>query len=333
MTPASDLLRVAVLSGGRSGEHEVSLVSAQGVMAALDPDRFTAIPCRIGPDGAWLDFPIVPQPRGNPGVDVVFPVLHGTFGEDGAIQGLLELADLPYVGPGVLSSALCMDKIATKRTCAAVGVPVVDFLATRADAPVDALIATIQSSFGFPCFVKPANLGSSVGISKAHDAMEFRSAFATAACFDTSILVERAIVGQELECAILGNEDLQASVVGEIVPGKEFYDYEDKYHDGKAQTLIPARISADDQTLVRALALQAARALQIEGMARVDFFRESATGAIFLNEVNTIPGFTPISMYSKMWEATGLPYRELLTCLITLALQRHDRRRKLRFSR
>lgn len=333
MTSATVPLRIAVLSGGRSGEHEVSLVSARGVMEALDPTRFTAVPCRIGPGGEWLDFPITPQPDSNPGIDVVFPVLHGTFGEDGTIQGLLELADLPYVGPGVLASALCMDKIATKRMCAFAGIPVVEFLTARADAQPDTLLASIQSSFGFPCFVKPANLGSSVGISKPHDPHEFLTAFATASAFDTSILVERAIVGQELECAILGNEDLEASVVGEIVPGKEFYDYEDKYHDGKAQTLIPARISAEDQTQVRSLAVQAARALQIEGMARVDFFRESATGAIFLNEVNTIPGFTPISMYSKMWEATGLPYRELLTRLITLAQQRHHRRRKLRFCR
>lgn len=302
-------------------------------MEALDPDRFTVIPCRISPDGIWLDFPILAEPQRNPAIDVVFPVLHGTFGEDGTIQGLLELADLPYVGAGVLASALCMDKVATKRMCAFAGIPVVEFIAARPDASLEALVAQIEASFGFPCFVKPANLGSSVGISKAHDSQEFLAAFATASAFDTSILVERAVVGQELECAILGNNDIEASVVGEIVPGKEFYDYEDKYHNGKAQTLIPARISTGDQTRVRSLAVQAARALHIEGMARVDFFRESSSGAIFLNEVNTIPGFTPISMYSKMWEATGLPYRDLLTRLIDLAQDRHTRRRKLRFSR
>ncbi|MCW5966346.1 MAG: D-alanine--D-alanine ligase [Bryobacterales bacterium] len=326
-------MRVAVLFGGRSGEHDVSLVSARGVMAALDPDRFIVIPFPIGADGHWQHQRITPEPGANPGIDVVFPVLHGTFGEDGTMQGLLELADLPYVGAGVLASALCMDKAATKRMCAASGVPVVESVTGRSIAAPATLASQAEAAFGYPCFVKPANLGSSVGISKARDRAELLAAIDTAFGFDTSIIIERAVVGQELECAVLGNEEIAASVVGEIVPGKEFYDYEDKYLDGKAQTLIPARISDDDHATVRQLAVKTARALGVEGMARVDFFRETATGAIYLNEVNTIPGFTPISMYSKMWEASGLPYRDLLTKLVTLAIERHARRRSLRFSR
>lgn len=333
MQPIADRLRVAVLFGGRSGEHDVSLVSARGVMAALDPERFLAIPFPIGADGHWQGQRIVPEPGANPDIDVVFPVLHGTFGEDGAMQGLLELADLPYVGAGVLASALCMDKAATKRMCAAAGVPVVESVTGRSVAAAATLATQAEAAFGFPCFVKPANLGSSVGISKARDRKELLAAIDTAFEFDTSILIERAVVGQELECAVLGNQEIAASVVGEIVPGKEFYDYDDKYLDGKAQTLIPARISEDDQATIQQLAVKAAEALGVEGMARVDFFREAATGAIYLNEVNTIPGFTPISMYSKMWEASGLPYRDLLTKLIGLAMERHTRRRSLRFSR
>lgn len=333
MPPIAEKIRVAVLYGGRSGEHEVSRVSARGVMEAFDPERFTVIPYPIGADGRWSEGRIVPEPGANEGVDVVFPVLHGTFGEDGTVQGLLELADLPYVGAGVLASALCMDKVATKRMCAAAGIPVVEYVAGRAALDPDRLADAVEAAFGYPCFVKPANLGSSVGISKARDREGLLAAIAEASAYDSSILVERAVTGQELECAILGNEVIEASVVGEIVPGKEFYDYEDKYVDGKAQTLIPARISAEDQARVQGLAVEAAEALGVEGMARVDFFREAATGALYLNEVNTIPGFTPISMYSKMWEASGLPYRDLLTRLVTLALERHARRQSLKFSR
>lgn len=333
MQSTAEKITVAVLFGGRSGEHDVSLVSARGVMEALDPARFTPIPFPIAPDGRWLERQIAPEPGANPGIDVVFPVLHGTFGEDGTMQGLLELADLPYVGAGVLASALCMDKVATKRMCAASGIPVVEFVSARASQDANELASHVESAFGYPCFVKPANLGSSVGISKVQDRQELLAAIATAFQFDTSILIERAIEGQELECAVLGNQEIAASIVGEIIPGKEFYDYEDKYLDGKAQTLIPARITDADQDTVRQLAVRAAECLGVEGMARVDFFRETSTGTIYLNEVNTIPGFTPISMYSKMWEASGVPYRDLLTQLLTLAMERHTRRRKLRFSR
>lgn len=333
MLPIAEKIRVAVLFGGRSGEHDVSRVSARGVMEAFDPEWFTVVPFPIGADGRWLEGSIVPEPGANPGIDVVFPVLHGTFGEDGTVQGLLELADLPYVGAGVLSSALCMDKVATKRMCSVAGIPVVEYVTGRA--PIDAgrLADEVEAAFGYPSFVKPANLGSSVGISKARNREELLAAVALASEYDNSILLERAVSGQELECAILGNEEIEASVVGEIVPGKEYYDYEDKYLDGRAQTLIPARISPEDQARVRQLAVQAACALAVEGMARVDFFREASTGAIYLNEVNTIPGFTPISMYSKMWEASGLSYRDLLTKLVSLALERHARRRSLKFSR
>ncbi len=333
MQSTAEKITVAVLFGGRSGEHDVSLVSARGVMEALDPARFTPIPFPIGPDGRWLERQIAPEPGANPGIDVVFPVLHGTFGEDGTMQGLLELADLPYVGAGVLASALCMDKVATKRMCAASGIRVVEFVAAQTSQDANELASRVESAFEYPCFVKPANLGSSVGISKVQDRQELLAAIATAFQFDTSILIERAIEGQELECAVLGNQEIAASIVGEIVPGKEFYDYEDKYLNGKAQTLIPARITDADQDTVRQLAIRAAECLGVEGMARVDFFRETSTGTIYLNEVNTIPGFTPISMYSKMWEASGVPYRDLLTRLLTLAMERHTRRRKLRFSR
>jgi len=326
-------LTVAVIFGGRSGEHDVSLVSARGVMHALDPERFTVQPFPLGPDGRWLEGRILPEPGANPGIDVVFPVLHGSFGEDGCMQGLLELADLPYVGAGVLASALCMDKVATKQVCAVAGVPVVEAVVGRSLGKAAELAERAENTLGYPCFVKPANLGSSVGISKVCNRQELADAVATAFQYDASILIERGVTGQELECAVLGNQELDASVVGEIVPGNDFYDYDDKYVDGKAQTLIPARISPEDHETVRRLAVTAASALGVEGMARVDFFRETATGAIYLNEVNTIPGFTPISMFSKLWEASGMPYRALLTRLLGLGLERHDRRQSLRFSR
>lgn len=302
-------------------------------MDAIDRTHFEVLPYFIDKAGAWEPSPILPVPGANPGIDIVFPVLHGTFGEDGTVQGLLELADLPYVGAGVLGSSLCMHKGFTKRICVEQGIPVAEFHLDYRWTPVQSFIDLVECSFGYPCFVKPANLGSSVGISKAHSADELRSALQLAGRFDDSILVERAIVGQELECSVLGNEKIDASIPGEIIPGGEFYDYEDKYVDGAAQTLIPARISETDQAQVRELAVRVARALGVEGMARVDFFREESSGTIYLNEVNTIPGFTSISMYSKMWEAAGVPYQELLTRLIDLAVQRHERRKNLTFTR
>jgi D-alanine-D-alanine ligase len=326
-------LRVAVLFGGRSGEHDVSLVSARSVMEALDPDRFEVLPRYISPEGRWENGPLLPEPGANPGIDVVFPVLHGTFGEDGTVQGLLELADLPYVGANVRASALCMDKISTKRMCAQAGIPVVESVDAQSHEHPDAIATRAETALGFPCFVKPANLGSSVGISKARDRQQLIQAIVVAMQHDTRILIERAVDAQELECAVLGNEDLQASVVGEIVPGSEFYDYEDKYLSGKALTLIPANITEQQQAEVRRMAIEACRAVGVEGMARADFFLDRQRGGIYLNEINTIPGFTPISMYSKMWEASGLPYPALLSRLISLAMERHARRRNLKFSR
>lgn len=311
----------------------MSLLSARSVMDALDAASFRVVPFFIDKNGRWNPAPIFPEPGGNPGIDVVFPVLHGTFGEDGTIQGLLELADLPYVGAGVFASAACMHKSFTKKICAGAGIPVVEFVEGRSWEDPNALAKRAELAFGYPCFVKPANLGSSVGISKAGSREELENAIRGASRFDDTVLVERAIAGQELECSILGNEKIEASIAGEVVPGKEFYDYEDKYVDGKAQTLIPARISEEDQHRVRDLAVRVGGALNLEGMARVDFFRESASGKIYLNEVNTIPGFTSISMYGKMWEASGLPYPELLRRLVKLALERHERRAGLSFAR
>lgn len=322
-----------MLHGGRSGEHDVSLLSARSVMDALEAASFEVIPYFIDKTGRWNPSAIVPEPGGNPGIDVVFPVLHGTFGEDGTIQGLLELADLPYVGAGVFASAACMHKGFTKRICAAGGIPVAEFVEGRSWEEEKLLVDRAESSFGYPCFVKPANLGSSVGISKAVSREELEDAIQFAFRFDDTVIVERAITGQELECSILGNETIEASIAGEVIPGKEFYDYEDKYVDGKARTLIPARISEEDQSRVRALAVRVGRALNLEGMARVDFFREAESGTIFLNEVNTIPGFTSISMYGKMWEASGLSYPDLLRRLVRLAIQRHQRRAGLSFAR
>lgn len=325
--------RVAVLYGGRSGEHEVSLLSARSVIDTLQATQFEVIPYLIGQDGRWNPRPIVPEPGGNPGIDVVFPVLHGTFGEDGTMQGLLELADLPYVGAGVFASAASMHKGYTKRICAAAGIPIAEFVEGRSWDGTEALANRAEAGFGYPNFVKPANLGSSVGISKAGSREELREAIEDAFRFDDTVLVERAIAGQELECSVLGNERIEASVAGEVIPGKEFYDYEDKYVDGKARTLIPAGISEEEQTRVRRLAVRAAEVLNLEGMARVDFFLERPSGTIYLNEVNTIPGFTSISMYGKMWEASGLPYGELLGRLIQLAIERHERRARLSYAR
>lgn len=319
---------VAVIYGGRSGEHEVSLRSAESVMGALDPERYKILQFFISKEGRWSPRSLSPEPGRHPEIDVVFPLVHGTFGEDGTLQGLLEMAGLPYVGPGVLASAAAMDKEIAKRLCLQAGIPVVDYyLAGR---PEDA----DRNPFGYPVFVKPANLGSSVGISRATGEAGLRDAIALAAQYDTKILVERAIVGKELECAVLGNlDDPQASVPCELIPSRDFYDYDDKYVLGQTQFHLPARLSDDEMAEVRRRAVAAFRALGCEGMARVDFLLEEATGEMFVNEVNTIPGFTSISMYPKMWEHSGLPYPRLLDRLIELALERHRRRQALRYTR
>jgi D-alanine-D-alanine ligase len=323
-------LNLAILYGGRSGEHEVSIRSAESIIAALDPARYNVLRYFISKDGKWDPKPILPEPGANPGIDVVFPVLHGTFGEDGTVQGLLELADLPYVGPGVLGSSASMDKEVTKRICREAGLPVGDYAVVTGDR---ADLADLEARLGYPMFVKPANLGSSVGISKVKDRSSLENAIASAACFDRKIIIERTIVGQELECAVIGNEDPQASIPCEILPSREFYDYEDKYLLDKTEVRLPAQLSSEETEQVRRIAVACFRALQCEGMARVDFLLERPSGRIFINEINTIPGFTSISMYPKMWDYCGLPYPRLLDELIELAMARHTARRALRYTR
>jgi len=322
--------RVAVVYGGRSGEHEISLLSAESVIAAMNPQRYEVIHYRIGIDGKWNPGPILPEPGAHPDIDVVFPVLHGTFGEDGTMQGLFELADLPYVGANVLASSVSMDKDAMKRMCRDCGLPIVEF---RVVSREEVESGDVQVDFGFPIFVKPANLGSSVGISKAHNARELEAALKTAAEFDRKIVVERGIEGREFECAVLGNEDPAASVACEILPSREFYDYEDKYLLNKARIDLPANLPADEMAEMRRLAVECYKAVGCEGMGRVDFLREHSTGKLYINEINTIPGFTSISMFPKMWEYTGIPYAELIDRLIELALDRHARKKATRFSR
>ncbi|HEY1205766.1 MAG: D-alanine--D-alanine ligase family protein [Bryobacteraceae bacterium] len=323
-------IRVAVLYGGRSGEHEVSVRSAESIIAAMNPARYEVGRIFITPDGRWDPRPILPEPGANPGIDVVFPVLHGTFGEDGTVQGLLELAGLAYVGAGVLASAVAMDKEVTKRLCRERGLPVVEcVILTR-----DGLSAeSVERELAYPVFVKPANLGSSVGISKARNREELETALRLAAEYDRKIVVERAIVGREIECSVLGNEVPEAAVPCEILPSREFYDYEDKYLLDQAGTVVPADLPRETAEKVRRLAVECYRAVECEGMARVDFLLESATSRVYINEINTIPGFTSISMYPKMWEAAGLSYSALIDRLIELALARHAARKATKFSR
>jgi D-alanine-D-alanine ligase len=323
-------LRVAVVYGGRSGEHEVSLRSARAILDALDPAKYEKIEYLIDQQGKWSPGPILPEPGANPGIDVVFPVLHGPFGEDGTMQGLLELADLPYVGAGVLGSSVAMDKEMTKRVCAARLLPVVDYVVLmRGQADGVAACAGLP----FPVFVKPANLGSSVGISKARDARELAAAIELAGQYDRKIVVERGIAGRELECAVLGNEEPEASLPCEILPSREFYDYDDKYTLDTAGVVLPADLPAEQTAELRRLAVECYRAVECEGMARVDFLLEASTGRLYINEINTIPGFTSISMYPKMWEHCGIPFAALVDRLIALALARHQRKKATRFTR
>jgi D-alanine-D-alanine ligase len=323
--------RVAVIYGGRSGEHEVSLRSARAIIDALDSEKYKVLHYLISKEGKWSPRPIVPEPHGNPEIDVVFPALHGTFGEDGTLQGLLELAGLPYVGAGVLASAVSMDKEVMKRLAKERGLPVVDYLVFSSSELKDS--DGICSKFEFPVFVKPANLGSSVGISKAHSCAELKSALELAASFDRKVIVERGIDGREFECAVLGNDDPIASVPCEILPSREFYDYDDKYLLEKAGTVIPADLSPEQTRELQKLAVECYRAVECEGLARVDFLLETATNRFFINEINTLPGFTSISMYPKMWEYSGLPMPKLVDRLIELALERHAAKQHLRYSK
>ncbi len=344
--------RIVVLFGGRSGEHEVSIRSAASVIGSLDRSKYDVVPVAVTKEGRFLSptdsAAILPaesheglatentvtlcyEPGSGQRVDVVFPVLHGTFGEDGTVQGLLELADVAYVGAGVLGSAVGMDKDVMKRLFRERGLPTVGHLALLRPGRHDR-IAEIEERFGYPVFVKPANLGSSVGISKAGDREELRRALDLAASYDRKIIVEPAIDGREIECAVLGNDDPEASVPGEVVPAKEFYDYEAKYIADDAELLIPAPLSDEQMEEVQRLAVAAFQAVDASGLARVDFFLENAGGKLLLNEVNTMPGFTSISMYPKLWEATGLGYSDVLDRLIELAIERHHERQSTRFA-
>lgn len=330
MVTTSNSISVALIFGGRSGEHEISVRSAESIKAALDPSKYRISEYFIDPGGKWHPGPIVPEPEGNPGIDVVFPVLHGTFGEDGTVQGLLELAGLPYVGAGVLASAVSMDKAVTKRLCAQAGLPVVEHVAvTRGSFDPSNLLLP----FDFPVFVKPANLGSSVGITKAKNADELSIALETAAKYDRKILLERGITGREFECAVLGGDEPFASVPCEIIPSQDFYTYEDKYLLNQAHIELPAKLSAEQTREMRRLAVACFDAVGCEGMARVDFLMETATGRFYINEINTIPGFTSISMYPKMLEYSGIPYAQLLDRLIELALQRAKSRLETQYKR
>jgi D-alanine-D-alanine ligase len=322
--------RVAVIYGGRTGEHDVSVRSAKSILEGLDPAKYDKTEYFIDKEGKWNPRPILPEPGAYPEIDVVFPVLHGTFGEDGTMQGLLELADLAYVGAGVMASAISMDKEMMKRVCRERSLPIVDYVTLpRGCAGVIEACARLP----FPVFVKPANLGSSVGIGKAHNASELEVAFRNAEQYDHKVIVERGIEGRELECSVLGNDEPIASLPCEILPSREFYDYEDKYLLDMAKTQVPADLTPEVTAELRRLAVECYRAVECAGMARVDFFLEKATGRLYINEINTIPGFTSISMYPKMWEHSGIPFGALLDRLIGLALERHARKKATRFSR
>ena len=352
----SDKLRVGVVFGGRSGEHEVSLVSATSVINALDKEKYEVIPIGITQAGRWLSSGkalqllkskngleqeperfLAPEPNrqalmsingeSDSRLDVVFPVVHGTYGEDGTLQGLLELANIPYVGAGVLGSALGMDKILQKQLYEQVGIPVpryIWFLSSECKSKPTKVVAEIEKHLKYPVFTKPANTGSSVGISKAHNRKELVECLAIAAGYDRKVIVEQGVKNaREIECSVLGNDNPIASVPGEIIPSNEFYDYDAKYVDGKSTSVIPAELPKKVVKQIQRIAIQAFKALDLAGMARVDFFVTRKKNAIYLNEVNTIPGFTSISMYPKMWEASGISYSELLDRLIMLAIERH----------
>ncbi|MEJ5222647.1 MAG: D-alanine--D-alanine ligase family protein [Tepidiforma sp.] len=343
--------RVAVIFGGRSGEHEVSIVSARSVMAALDPARWEPVPIGISRTGDWLSpaetraaleagaraFTGLGQPllrahdalAALAGCDVAFPLVHGTFGEDGTLQGFLEMAGIPYAGAGVAASAIGMDKALMKAIFREAGIPVARYSVIRSREYTlhqNMSMALIDEAIGYPCFVKPANGGSSVGITKVRSREDLPRAFEAAFAYDTKAVVEEAIRGRELEVSVLGNDEPEASTVGEIVPDREFYDYASKYDPAsKTELYIPAPVTEAVAAEVRDLALRMYRVMGCEGYARVDFFLTTGDRVI-ANEVNTIPGFTSISMYPKLWEASGLPYRELLTRILELAFERHARR-------
>jgi D-alanine-D-alanine ligase len=318
---------IAVVYGGRSGEHEISIRSAKSILAALDRDKYEIREIVITKEGKWEPGPILPEPGSNVGIDVVFPVLHGTFGEDGTIQGLFDMAELPYVSAGVLASSVSMDKEVTKRLLVQRCVPVADYFVIHHGE------ADSTPRFGFPMFVKPANLGSSVGISKARNEQELEAAVEFAFQYDSKVIVERGIIGREFECSVMGNGNPIAAIPCEILPSREFYDYEDKYILDTARTELPANLAKQQTDEIRRLAVETYVAVNCEVMARVDFLMENSTGRIYVNEINTIPGFTSISMYPKMWEYSGVPYSQLLDRLIGFALDRAEAKKAIRYSR
>jgi D-alanine-D-alanine ligase len=398
-------LRVGILFGGRSGEHEVSLLSAASVFNAIDKNKYEVVPIGITREGRWVTasdaerllqgksagesarpgqehlragdpdatpgaavlasgqsvvFPPEPKKTGSSmlpfqsgsaltrraadraiNVDVIFPVLHGTFGEDGTIQGLLELADIPYVGAGVLGSAAGMDKDIMKLLFRATGLPMVKhvtILRSHWETDHNRVRQRVESKLQYPVFVKPANLGSSVGISKAHDGRELGPAIEEAARFDRKIVIEQGVGGKkrrarEIECSVLGNDKPEASLPGEIVPSKEFYDYQAKYLDEGSQLIIPAKLSPAETKKVQQLAIRAFRAVDASGLARVDFLMDPTSRKIYVNEINTMPGFTAISMYPKLWAASGVRYPQLIERLIELGLERHQEKKKNQYSR
>lgn len=359
-------LRIGILFGGRSGEHEVSLLSAASILKAIDKRKYDVVPIGITKSGQWLppeeaqsllagstapiqlsaSSDLVQQSsRLTQTLDVVFPVLHGTFGEDGTIQGLFELADIAYVGSGVLGSAAGMDKDVMKKLFAASNLPQTPHLAllrSQWQSTPARCIKQIEAALQYPLFVKPANAGSSVGISKVHERSELTDAMDLAASYDRKLVIEQGVGGpgvkpRELEVAVLGNDSPEASVVGEIVPGAEFYDYDAKYHSDDSIPIIPAKLTIAESKQIRAMAIEAFRACDCSGLARVDFLMEpTARGkkpAIYLNELNTMPGFTSISMYPKLWKATGLSYKQLIDRLIQLALERHREKQQTTFTR
>ncbi|HOK42208.1 MAG TPA: D-alanine--D-alanine ligase family protein [Thermoclostridium caenicola] len=358
-------IRVVVLFGGQSSEHEVSRISAQSVLENMDPNRYDIRMIGITKNGEWLRYDgdikhlasgeweniaranLLPAPKkaedavptcmdlittrdkdGRPEpVDVVFPVLHGPNGEDGSVQGLLQLAGVPYVGCDILSSAACMDKEFTKLVLNQAGIPTAEYIKVYRDeieGSVQVIQSRIEERFGWPCFVKPANAGSSVGVTKVRSPENLLEALRQAAKYDNKILIEEYIEGRELECAVLGNRHPMASVVGEIVPSNEFYDYNAKYLDGKSETIIPADIEPGVAEQIRDYAVKAFKAMGCSGLSRVDFFLQKGTNRVILNEINTMPGFTDISMYSKLWAASGIPYPELINRLIELAFEKHE---------
>jgi len=392
-------IRVGILFGGRSGEHEISLLSAASVFKAIDQNRYEVVPIGITKQGRWVtsadaerlltgkpleperqlracdpettaaaavlqtgEAVVVPPEPHKPGagmtpfqteaptrraadrainVDVIFPVLHGTFGEDGTVQGLLELAEIPYVGAGVLGSAAGMDKDIMKSLFRAAGLPIVKhvtILRSELESYSQKAQKTIERSLKYPVFVKPANLGSSVGISKVHERKELGPALAEAARFDRKIVVEQGVGGKngkarEIECAVLGNDQPEASVAGEIVPSAEFYDYSAKYLDEGSQLIIPAKLTKSEIKKVQELAIGAFRAVDCSGLGRVDFLMDPKSRNIYLNEINTMPGFTSISMYPKLWAASGVPYPELIERLIRLGIERHEEKKRNQYSR